>query len=99
MAPGDVGVILRRLDDQDEVLNEIKAEAKKTNGRVTNLEREQLRREEREKILKEFAAAQVVAAEKDEERQVRRQDTWQWRVGQVVAVLAGAGILTNLDRF
>lgn len=38
MTLADIAVILRRLDEQDKTLEEIKTHAERTNGRVTGLE-------------------------------------------------------------
>jgi hypothetical protein len=38
MSPGDINVILRRLDDLHEDVREVKQQAKETNGRVKSLE-------------------------------------------------------------
>jgi hypothetical protein len=58
-----------RLDHQDENLTEIKALAKLTNGRVTELEAERREREARKEALAEREAEDEHDAEVEENRQ------------------------------
>lgn len=43
MSEADIAVILNRLDQLEETLKEVHREVKKTNGRVTELEKEEAR--------------------------------------------------------
>ena len=45
MSEADIAVILNRLDQLEETLKEVHREVKKTNGRVTELEKEEARLE------------------------------------------------------
>lgn len=45
MSPSDIAVILTRLDRLEETLKQVHEEVKKTNGRVSELEKEEARLE------------------------------------------------------
>lgn len=69
-----VALVLRRLDHQDELLTDIRAQARLTNGRVTALERKQIERDTRDAVLAETAAA--------------HDQRLHWRIGTLIALVS-----------
>lgn len=54
MSESDINVILHRLDEMRERLDEIHSEVKRTNGRVTSLEMEEARWQAKEESRRVF---------------------------------------------
>ncbi|MGI9116389.1 MAG: hypothetical protein ACR2JV_01980 [Gaiellales bacterium] len=62
MSPGDIQLILQRLDQIDSTLERILSEATKTNGRVTRLEAWKNRMEGAHDALGSFRAVGIIVA-------------------------------------
>lgn len=59
MTPTDLAVIVSRLDAQDELLHEIRAHVRETNGRVKTLELWRAAQEARAEVLAKQQAARA----------------------------------------
>jgi len=55
MSESDINIILHRLDEMRERLDEIHAEVKRTNGRVTSLEMEEARWQAKEESKRVYS--------------------------------------------
>lgn len=55
MSESDINIILHRLDEMKERLDEIHAEVKRTNGRVTSLEMEEARWQAKEESKRVYS--------------------------------------------